>query len=401
MSETDKKISFLLENAAWPVLVVDDSGVVREANYRASTTFSVTITLGATNLSGMWGDRNPWNAASFLAQWKASQSLVDIGFKFKDGGDVTVPTSIALSTHDGQRHFVLQLLRPVSGAKGGAAAGSRDDSAQQQKLECALKLARTVALDFNNALTSILGYTSLMLHRSEASHPWRDNLMEIEKSAEKAAEVAHDLATFSLEERNLKDESAGNLNELLRNTCAILRTTAPEGINWNHDFDKGLFHVKFDEAKMQQVFIKLLENSVQAMEEGSGIINIKTASIRNDSVLDPEEAGLQVSQPLVRVEISDDGVGIAKDSLSRVFEPFFTTKEGHRGLGLAWVYGVVTNHGGSVLVSSVEGEGTKARIYLPAQSTTVENDGEDDTELEGSQTILMVDDEELLLTMGR
>jgi CheY-like chemotaxis protein len=103
------------------------------------------------------------------------------------------------------------------------------------------------------------------------------------------------------------------------------------------------------------------------------------------------------------VEITDNGSGIEPDILPRVFEPFFTTKRGasHRGLGLAWVYGIVTNHGGGVAISSQPGAGTSVRLYLPAERKHVLDDGITSGDLSGTQTILMVDDEDLLLTMGK
>jgi two-component system, cell cycle sensor histidine kinase and response regulator CckA len=102
----------------------------------------------------------------------------------------------------------------------------------------------------------------------------------------------------------------------------------------------------------------------------------------------------------VCIEVSDNGCGIEPAVLPRVFEPFFTTKYGHRGLGLAWVYGIVTNHGGGVAVSSQMGQGTSVRIYLPAVKKVVEEKVIADDELGGKETILFVDDEELVLTMA-
>ena len=101
-------------------------------------------------------------------------------------------------------------------------------------------------------------------------------------------------------------------------------------------------------------------------------------------------------------EITDNGGGIAEDILPRIFEPFFTTKKGpqHRGLGLAWVWGVVTNHGGSVAVSSQPGSGTTVRVYLPADKKLIRDTTLDNASLKGDQTVLIVDDEDLLLTMG-
>src|SRR5208337_1466375 len=98
------------------------------------------------------------------------------------------------------------------------------------------------------------------------------------------------------------------------------------------------------------------------------------------------------------------GCGIEAEVLPRIFEPFFTTKRGgqHRGLGLAWVYGIVTNHGGGVAVSSQPGVGTSVRVYLPAEKRIVRGSGlAANDDLNGTQTILIVDDEDLLLTMGQ
>jgi CheY-like chemotaxis protein len=103
------------------------------------------------------------------------------------------------------------------------------------------------------------------------------------------------------------------------------------------------------------------------------------------------------------VEISDNGCGITPEILPRIFEPFFTTKKegGHRGLGLAWVYGIVTNHGGGVSVSSQVGVGTSVRVYLPAEKKIARDTAINPDNLTGVETILMVDDEDLLLTMGQ
>jgi two-component system cell cycle sensor histidine kinase/response regulator CckA len=103
----------------------------------------------------------------------------------------------------------------------------------------------------------------------------------------------------------------------------------------------------------------------------------------------------------VCVEIADDGCGIDVSALPRVFEPFFTTKEGHRGLGLAWVYGIVSNHGGGVAMTSQPGQGTSVRVYLPAVKKIVEDRHLVDEKLSGEGTILFVDDEDMLVALGQ
>src|SRR5262245_30526588 len=126
--------------------------------------------------------------------------------------------------------------------------------AQKQKLDCAMQLIRTVALDFNNALTSILGHSSLLLGKIEGKHPLRSSLVEIEKSAQRAAEVANDLAAFSRQDKDAKAQTRGNLNEVLRRTLDYFRETQPETVHWKVNLQSRLYGANFDEAKMQQVF---------------------------------------------------------------------------------------------------------------------------------------------------
>ena len=152
---------------------------------------------------------------------------------------------------------------------------------------------------------------------------------------------------------------------------------------------------------MQQAFVKILDNAIQAAEQ-SGQIIVQT---RNQDYSQVHEDGAVRLAPgsYVCVEFIDNGQGIAPEILPRIFEPFFTTKSGltHRGLGLAWVYGIVTNHGGSVAVSSQLGQGTSVRVYLPAIKKFVKDRTLKNNDLTGNQTILMVDDEDLMLTMGQ
>jgi two-component system cell cycle sensor histidine kinase/response regulator CckA len=163
--------------------------------------------------------------------------------------------------------------------------------------------------------------------------------------------------------------------------------------------ERRLFAAKFDEAKIQQAFMKILENAVESLKD-NGRIGVQTRNVELAEPTRDRHAKLAAGN-YVCAEISDNGHGIEVDVMPRIFEPFFTTKKaGHRGLGLAWVYGIVTNHGGGVAVSSQPDVGTAVRIYLPAEKSIVRDGAEADGDLSGTQTILMVDDEELLLTMG-
>jgi CheY-like chemotaxis protein len=258
-----------------------------------------------------------------------------------------------------------------------------------------------VALDFNNALTSILGHTSLVLSQVEANHPWRASLIEVQKSASKAAEIANDLGTFSRQDKEVRTQAAGNLNLLVQRCVEVFqREGGGAQAAWQLQLERKLFSAKFDEEKMKQAFMKVIENAVQALRS-NGRVTVQTRNIALTEATQDLNVRL-VAGAYVCVEISDNGCGIEPEVLPRIFEPFFTTKGGtHRGLGLAWAYGIATNHGGGVAVSSQPGAGTSVRIYLPAEKRIVKDNGFTLDDLTGGQTILMVDDEDLLLTMGQ
>jgi two-component system cell cycle sensor histidine kinase/response regulator CckA len=270
----------------------------------------------------------------------------------------------------------------------------------KQKLDCALQLARTVSLDFNNALTSILGHVSFLLSKAEAGHPWRHALMEVEKSAERAAEVAHELQTFSRQEKESHRSPPGNLNLVVNRCVEFFRNAHGGAIAWKPHLEKSLFMARFDEAKIQQALTKILENAFDAVSGGTdGQITVLTRNVELSEPTQDRNVRL-VPGAYVCLEISDNGSGIAPDILPRIFEPFFTTKKApHRGLGLALAYGIVTNHGGGVAISSESGKGASVRIYLPAEKEIIDEGGGANQNLQGTGTILVVDDEDMLLSM--
>jgi len=429
-------LGFGLDHAAWPAFVVDDSGIVRHANEAAVNTFG-TVMEGEPSLSAsIWSPESELTPDQFLAKSERSSALrTPLPFRVKGGATAPFSTHVCSLLHDGQKFFLFQLFRdsappanqppgsvspanepvpvfpPEATAQPKFESGDTDlrtgafsfeaNAAQKQKLDCALQLARTVALDFNNALTSVLGHASLVLSKMEPGNPWRNSLMEVEKGAQKAAEIAQDLAAFSRQEKDPRAQTPGNLNNILRRAVELFQKPSAANILWTLQLEKRLYTVNFDEAKMQQCFVKILENAVEAVGRNARI----TVRTHNQSLDEPVKSpAVQLAAGhYVCVEFADNGCGIAQGVLPRIFEPFFTTKPNppHRGLGLAWVYGIVTNHGGTVAVTSPPGQGTTVRLFLPAQKKIVRDQGTKIEDLRGNQTILIVDDEETLLTLGQ
>jgi signal transduction histidine kinase/PAS domain-containing protein len=412
---------FLLQNAEWPVLLMRKNGKVLRANRAAVRAFGSGIEKEDGTLTSIWSSLNKGSALQFLSL-PPPDAPIHLKFNLKSGLPGAFLAQSCLTASDDI--CLLQLLKeippeslPAAASKSAvtpesaastaapalpaaAAAAVEASLAHKQKLDCALQLARSVALDFNNALTSILGHASLLLSKAEPGHPWRSSLGEIEKSAAKAAEVANDLAAFSRQEKDVRVQVAGNLNTLLERTVEAFQNSLQKPIKITCQVERKLFTASFDEAKMQQALVKILENAVEAIK-GEGKINIQTRNLELSEPTQDRTAKLTPGN-YVCVEISDTGAGIAPEVMPRIFEPFFTTKGSrHRGLGLAWVYGIVTNHGGAVALSSQPDAGASVRIYLPATRKIVRAAPIAPSDLSGTQTILFVDDEDLLLTMGQ
>jgi signal transduction histidine kinase len=420
------EIIFGLESASWPALLVDGNGVVVRANTAAATAFGGALSGDAPLLSAIWPAENGTTALDFLARWQQSPlPVVNLKFRAPNGPMAVCTVSICTFAKDGRKWFVFQLLPitapppptstpAVAPAVAPAAvlaavlappsAGNKTEQdagqALKQKLDCALQLARTMSLDFNNALTSILGHTSFLLSKAEPEHPWRHSLMEVEKSASRAAEIANELAVFSQQEKQqVRRVPPGNLNAVTQRCVDFFRNANAGQIIWYTQFERELFAVRFDEAKVQQALTKILENAVEAIDS-MGQIAVQTRNMELTEATQDRNVHLNAGT-YVCVEIVDNGRGIEADVLPRIFEPFFTTKgSNHRGLGLALVYGIITNHGGGVAVSSQPGTGTSARVYLSAEKQFIRVSADAEENLNGTETVLVVDDEDILLTMA-
>jgi len=409
------EVVFGLEGAAWPALLLNAGGAVLRTNTAATNTFGVALAGEAPPLSAIWSPENVQKPEEFFARWEKSPTVTaDLKFRVANGATMKFTVAICAFNSEGRKWFVLQLL--PAAAPGSATAPEVSAVAHapgetktapdaggvmlKQKLECALQLARSVSLDFNNALTGILGHTSLLLSKAEAGHPWRHSLMEVEKSASRAAEIANELSVFSRQEKEAQRAPPGNLNMVVNRCVDFFRGEHGTKITWKTQLERELFSARFDEAKVQQALTKILENAVEAIGGGTGQIFAQT---RNVELAEPtQDRNVHLAAgAYVCIEIGDSGPGIEADILPRIFEPFFTTKDAsHRGLGLALVYGIVTNHGGGVAVSSQPGAGTSVRVYLQAEKQFIPESSSTDENLHGAETILVVDDESLMLTMA-
>jgi signal transduction histidine kinase/CheY-like chemotaxis protein len=413
------KVEFLttLESAAWPVLLLNPEAVVVAANAAARSFFGVAMAGARPSLADFWPAENGCAVADFFVLWESSPTVsADLKFRAPSGQLKNFCTVITSITDGGERNFLLQLFSPSEvplPAKKNIpnnslatpvlvqAGGGTGDAALKQKLDCVMQLARTVSLDMNNALTGVLAHTSRLLDKAEPGHPWRQSLLEVEKSSVRAAEISAELALFSRKDKEPRQTPPGNLNAVVSRCTEFFRNAHGQRFDWRLTQEPALFGARFDEAKLQQALTKIFENAVESFAPGKGgLIAVETRNVELSAPSQDRNVSLAAGH-YVCVGITDTGLGMAEEIAARVFEPFFTTKTPpHRGLGLALVYGIITNHGGGVAISSLPGQGTSVRVYLPAEKHTVHAAVGQDQDLRGSGTVLVVDDETLVLTMA-
>ncbi|MFC1828969.1 PAS domain S-box protein, partial [Thermodesulfobacteriota bacterium] len=269
---------------------------------------------------------------------------------------------------------------------------------QAQKMEAVGTLAGGVAHDFNNLLMGIQGRVSLMSTDVETSHPHAEHLKGIEDYVNSAADLTRQLLGFA---RGGKYEiNVVDLNNLIQNQNRLFARTSKE-IDIREKFEKNLWTTAVDQGQIEQMLLNMYLNAWQAMP-GGGEMYIRTENvIIDESYVQPYEI-----KPgnYVKISITDTGIGMDAATQQRIFEPFFTTKDMGRGtgLGLASAYGIIKNHDGFVNVYSEKGEGTTFTIYLPAtDKAPLKEKHPPRKTLEGSETVLLVDDEDIIIEVGR
>jgi len=239
---------------------------------------------------------------------------------------------------------------------------------QVNKLESLGQLAGGIAHHFNNLLTVINGYSQFMLTSLEDGDPVRRDAESILKAGRRAAELTRQLLDFS--RRRVMNPDVVNLNILLVKTADMLRSVIGDDIYLHLELAEGLPSVRVDQGQIEQVVLNLAVNSRDAMPEG-GNLTLATAVVGPEAL--PEatlarDAQGETTGRYVRLTVADTGMGMPPEVREHLFEPFFTTKEVGEGtgLGLATVYGIVTQAGGQIDVDTEVGRGTRVHVYLPA-----------------------------------
>jgi PAS domain S-box-containing protein len=265
---------------------------------------------------------------------------------------------------------------------------------QAQRFEALGTLAGGIAHDFNNLLMNIQGNTSIMLFELNSTHPHFELLKNIEKQVKSGAQLTRQMLGYARKGKfNVKPV---DLNQIVDESAETFGRTRKE-ITIVRKFENDLFSIAADEGQIDQVLLNLYVNAADAMPGGGKLI-LKTQNQTHLNIKSDHYNPMPGNY--VQLTISDTGSGMDNAILERIFDPFFTTKEMGRGtgLGLASVYGIIKSHDGYIDVESEKGLGTTFTIFLPASESGVEGNAEADASLiKGSGTLLIVDDEELVL----
>jgi two-component system, cell cycle sensor histidine kinase and response regulator CckA len=273
---------------------------------------------------------------------------------------------------------------------------------QAQKMESIGNLAGGIAHDFNNLLGGILGYASFVKKKMSLQDPLYHSLNSIERSATQAAELTKQLLGFA--RRGKYQVKPINCNALIQDLTQFLRRTIDKRINLEVDLDPHMHLIDGDETQLQQSLINICLNARDAMPSG-GTLKIVTGNRTLSKDINEKQGGWKEGE-YVKITLSDTGIGMTQEIRSQIFEPFFTTKEPGRGtgLGLPMVYGIIQNHGGYIEVKSEPGQGTSFELLLPAAAELILEEISPFPPgriiPKGSETILIVDDEELIRQLG-
>lgn len=312
----------------------------------------------------------------------------------KDGLEIWVNLNLAPRFDDqGYVVGILGIAEDISERKSLA-----NQLQQVQRMKSIGTLAGGLAHDFNNLLMGIQGNASLMLLDTDPESPHYEKLKNIEQYVRSGTEVTRQLLGFA---RGGKYKvKPTDLNRLIQRSLEIFGRTKKE-ITIKSKFQKDLQAAEVDRGQINQVLLNIYVNASQAMP-GGGQMYVET----KQETIKEKNAKLLTIEPgkYIIVSVTDTGIGMDTATRQRIFDPFFTTGQMGRGtgLGLASAYGIIRNHGGMITVDSRKGEGTSFKIYLPATKKEVtEKKDKDEKVLKGTETVLLVDDEEMIVDVGK
>jgi len=272
---------------------------------------------------------------------------------------------------------------------------------QSQKMESIGTLAGGIAHDFNNILFPIVGYSEMLLEDVPDDSPLCESLNEIYSGALRAKGLVKQILTFSRQENS--DMKLMKMQPIIKEALKLIRSTIPATIEINQDIQTDCGVIKADPTQIHQIIMNLTTNAYHAMEEDGGVLKVTLTEVE---LKESDKINIDmIPGTYACLTVADTGRGMDKELIQKIFDPFFTTKENGKGtgMGLSVVHGIVKNMDGSIQVQSEYEKGTEFIVYFPVEKSSFEKHDTISKEVlpGGSEHIMLVDDEESIINMGK
>ena len=410
LRESEEKYRTITHSAQDAIIMLDDQGDISYWNPAAEKIFGYTKeeALGKETHTLLGPEKyhkaykKGFEKFQKTGQGRVLGKTIELTALKKDGTEFPVELSVA-SIHSQGKWLATGILRDITDRK--QAEQEKDKLQKQflqaQKMESIGTLAGGIAHDFNNLLMGIQGHISLMMNDVEQTHPFYARLQNIQEQVESGSNLTVQLLGFA--RRGKYDAKPTDMNDLIKKSVRMFGRTKKE-ITVREKYAPDLWMVNVDPGQIEQVLLNLYVNAWQAMRD-KGDLYIDTSNIVLEDERLIETYNVRPGK-YIKISVTDTGVGMDAATQRQIFDPFFTTKEMGRGtgLGLASSYGIIKNHGGVINVYSEKDIGTTFNIYLPAVEETgvVQEASPVSQEMErGKETILLVDDEQIILDVGK
>lgn len=392
--DSEERYRTLFEDARDAVYITTREGQFIDVNQSALDLFGYT----RRELLGLSAQEiyvSPEDRRRFQREIEEKGSVRDFAVKFrkKDGTEMDcLLTSSVRRAGDGTVLGYQGFIRDTTERK-----RLQAQLQQAQKMEAIGTLAGGIAHDFNNLLMGIQGQVSLVVMDMAPKHPHYERLKSIEKQIQSGARLTSQLLGYARKGRY--EVRTFDLNQLVQDVSDTFGRTKKE-ITIHRELSSAPSPVEADPGQLEQLLFNLFVNAADAMPNG-GDLALKTGNTTHREM----QGKLYRPQPgdYVFLKVTDNGTGMDKTTMERIFDPFFTTKERGRGtgLGLASAYGIVKGHGGYIDVNSIKDHGTTFTIYLPASAKTIPKGVKRPDQVDGgSETVLLVDDEDTIREVG-
>ena len=406
LQESEERLRTVYETFPDPVTIIEArEGRCIDVNsaFTRVTGWSATEVIGKTAADlKIWYDPAERQKMLDGISSKGKIENLEVKFRLKNGSLITALMSAILIQLNNQPH-ILTITRDISELK--SAQEEREQLKTQliqaQKMEAIGTLAGGIAHDFNNILGAIIGYAEMALYDTRQDSMEHYNVEQVLKAGHRAKDLVKQILAFS--RKSEQNKQIISLTPIIKEALKLLRASLPTTIEIEQNIESNLDAIYADPTQIHQVMMNLCTNAGHAMADTAGILGISLQNID----LKAKAAALYPDLspgPYVKLSISDTGHGMDAATMDRIFDPYFTTKAQDKGtgMGLAVVHGIIKGQGGSIQVNSTPGQGSRFDILFPIMERQMVSETEELKALPtGSECILLVDDEESLIDLGK